>query len=116
MAISDYWKLEYNKVGRYWIDDGMGGGNWILTDGDLFSGLAVPKSSAYQIVGAIRNLNELYSFSTLEDLDVNEFIKYKDKYFKISNKRDVVDESEEKFLLYDLESVDYSTVQETNLI
>ena len=83
MALQRFWKENFKKVSRKWIDDGMGGGEWQLVESSSFKGLATLKSSTAQIVGAIRQQNELYSLSTMEVLKFNDFIKFNDIYLKV---------------------------------
>lgn len=108
--LSDFWKPQFNKVTREWVSDGMGGGDYVLTEGETFSGLATLKSSQSQIVGAIRGQKDLYNLSTLEELNDNDFVKYNNIYLKILSSKDVIDESDEKFILYDCEKIEYASI------
>ena len=77
MAMDDYF-YQCNKLESVTVSDGLGGYKTVEYDGVEFKGLAVRKSSAEQLIGALRGqANEQYTFHTYANVPLKKDDKVK---------------------------------------
>ena len=77
MAMDDYF-YACNKLESVTVSDGLGGYKTVEYDGVEFKGLAVRKSSAEQLIGALRGQEEVqYTFHTYANVPLKKDDKIK---------------------------------------
>lgn len=77
MAMDDYF-YACNKLESVVVSDGLGGFKTVEYDGVEFKGLAVRKSSAEQLIGALRGQEEVqYTFHTYANVPLKKDDKIK---------------------------------------
>lgn len=77
MAMDDYF-YKCNKLESVTVSDGLGGYKTVDYEGVEFKGLAVPKSSTEQLIGALRGQEEIqYTFHTYANVPLKKDDKIK---------------------------------------
>ena len=102
MAMDDYF-YKCNKLESVTVSNGLGGFKTVEYDGVEFKGLAVRKSSAEQLIGALRGQEEIqYTFHTYANVPLKKDDKVKfmeggvAKYIRLTSNEQVNTEQSEQ--------------------
>ena len=102
MAMDDYF-YKCNKLESVVVSDGLGGFKTVEYNGVEFKGLAVRKSSAEQLIGALRGQEEVqYTFHTYANVPLKKDDKIKfmeggaPKYIRLTSEEQINTEQSEQ--------------------